>query len=96
VRVGFALTVILVVALVVKCKFVSMIGLLDGREITGNVLIQQERFSFQSGENGNEIKVAERFLIPPFGGSNPPAPASQCGLHYAISGCVRTADIPAG
>jgi hypothetical protein len=22
--------------------------------------------------------------------------ASQCGLHYAISGCVRTADIPAG
>jgi hypothetical protein len=36
-----------------------VIGLLDSREITGNVLIQQERFSFQSGENGCEIKVAE-------------------------------------
>jgi hypothetical protein len=30
-----------------------------------------------------------------FAGSNPPCPASQCGLHYAISACVRTADIPA-
>jgi hypothetical protein len=45
-----------------------VIDLLDSREITGNVLIQQERFSIQSGENGNEIKVAERFLIPPCAG----------------------------
>ena len=29
-------------------------------------------------------------------GSNPSAPASQCGLCGVISGCVRTADIPAG
>jgi hypothetical protein len=28
--------------------------------------------------------------------SNPPTPASQCGLSYWISGCARTADIPAG
>ena len=28
--------------------------------------------------------------------SNPPVPASQCGLPYSISGCARTADIPAG
>jgi hypothetical protein len=55
---------------------IVLLVLLDSREITGNVLIQQERFSIQSGENGNEIKVAERFLIPPFGGSNPPAPAN--------------------
>jgi hypothetical protein len=26
--------------------------------------------------------------------SNPPNPASQCGPSYAISWCVRTADIP--
>jgi hypothetical protein len=26
-----------------------------------------------------------------FAGSNPPCPASQCGLSHAISGCVRTA-----
>ena len=31
-----------------------------------------------------------------FAGSNPPCSASQCGLHYAISACVRTAVIPAG
>ena len=28
--------------------------------------------------------------------SNPPTPASQCGLSDLISGCARTADIPAG
>jgi hypothetical protein len=28
--------------------------------------------------------------------SNPPTPASQCGLSYSISGCASTADIPAG
>jgi hypothetical protein len=28
--------------------------------------------------------------------SNPLTPASQRGLHYAISARVRTADIPAG
>src|SRR4029077_8863581 len=42
------------------------------------------------------MRNRQRLLIPPFGGSNPPAPASQCGLHYAFSGCVRPADIPAG
>jgi hypothetical protein len=31
-----------------------------------------------------------------FAGSNPPCPATQCSLHYAISGFGRTADIPAG
>jgi hypothetical protein len=31
-----------------------------------------------------------------FAGSIPPCPATQCGLHYAISGFGRTADIPAG
>jgi hypothetical protein len=31
-----------------------------------------------------------------FVSSNPPTPASQCGLSYLISGCARTADIPAG
>jgi hypothetical protein len=29
-----------------------------------------------------------------FAGSNPPCPASQCGLSYSISGRARTADIP--
>ena len=29
-------------------------------------------------------------------GSNPGSPASQCGLCGVISGCVKTADIPAG
>ena len=36
----------------------------------------------------------ERILIPPYGGSNPPTPASQCGLCGVISRCGRTADIP--
>ena len=31
-----------------------------------------------------------------FVSSNPPTPASQCGLSYAISGDVGTGDIPAG
>jgi len=31
-----------------------------------------------------------------FAGSNPPCPASQCGLSYSISGFARTVDIPAG
>jgi hypothetical protein len=30
-----------------------------------------------------------------FAGSNPACPTSQCGLYDAISGRVRTADIPA-
>jgi hypothetical protein len=42
------------------------------------------------------LRRAMAALDPPFGGSNPPAPASQSGLHYPISGCVRTADIAAG
>jgi hypothetical protein len=33
-------------------------------------------------------------LIPPFRGSNPGAPASQCGLRGVISRCGRTADRP--
>src|SRR6266550_358658 len=35
-------------------------------------------------------------LIPPFPGSNPGAPATQCGLCGVISRCGRTADIPEG
>jgi hypothetical protein len=38
----------------------------------------------------------ERILIPPFPGSNPGTPASQCGLCGVISRCGRTADIPEG
>src|SRR5260221_12892243 len=37
-----------------------------------------------------ELKCGERFLIPPYGGSNPPAPASQCGLCGVISRCGRS------
>ena len=32
--------------------------------------------------------------IPPFPGSNPGAPASQCGLCVVVSGCGKTPDIP--
>jgi hypothetical protein len=35
------------------------------------------RFSPQSGENALAIKVVGQILIPPFGGSNPPAPAKH-------------------
>src|SRR6266478_7313518 len=42
------------------------------------------------------LDEVERILIPPFPGSNPGAPASQRGLCGVISGCVKTADIPAG
>jgi len=42
------------------------------------------------------IKGLLRILIPPFPGSNPGAPASQCGLCGVISRCWRTADIPEG
>src|SRR6266481_1052409 len=40
------------------------------------------------------IKGLLRILIPPCGGSNPPAPATQSGLCIVSSGCGRTADIP--
>jgi hypothetical protein len=52
-------------------------------------------------QNGSFIFAFDRIplagiLIPPCGGSNPPAPARQSGLRGIISGLARTADIPAG
>ena len=40
--------------------------------------------------------VRQRILIWPFPGSNPGAPASQCGLGAVVSGCGRTVDISEG
>jgi hypothetical protein len=33
---------------------------------------------------GRSQVVRQRILIPPFGGSSPPAPASQSGLHQLL------------
>jgi hypothetical protein len=46
-------------------------------ETVSNVLIFHVRFFHQLGEKRCRIKHDGRFLIPPYGGSNPPAPASQ-------------------
>ena len=45
---------------------------------------------------GRRQAARQRILIPPSGGSNPPAPARQSGLGSDISQCVRTRDFPAG
>jgi hypothetical protein len=45
---------------------------------------------------GRSQAVRQRILIPPCGGSNPPAPASQSCLWGFISPLARTADISAG
>jgi hypothetical protein len=45
---------------------------------------------------GRSQAVRQRILIPPCGGSNPPAPARQSGLRGFISPLGRIADIPVG
>jgi hypothetical protein len=50
---------------------------LFSREITRKLLMQNLRFAPQSEKMRNEIKASERFLIPPSGGSIPPAPANS-------------------
>jgi hypothetical protein len=40
---------------------------------------------------GRSQAVRQRILIPPFGGSIPPAPAKQCGLRPTCSGIARKA-----
>jgi hypothetical protein len=47
------------------------------REIAANVLMQNGRFCPRSGKICNYIKAVWQILIPPFGGSNPPAPAND-------------------
>src|SRR5262249_52422698 len=51
------------------------VGGFDSRESGCNSLMLHVRFSPRSGEMRSEIKLEGRFLIPPFGGSSPPAPA---------------------
>jgi hypothetical protein len=46
------------------------------REIAHNHLMRHARFNHQSGKKLCSINMSGRFLIPPFGGSSPPAPAS--------------------
>src|ERR1700730_4231945 len=38
---------------------------------------------------GRSQVVRQRILIPPFGGSSPPAPASQSGLHRYLRESLR-------
>jgi hypothetical protein len=45
---------------------------------------------------GNSGHTSKANFGSAFVSSNPPTPANQCGLSYSISGCSRTADIPAG
>jgi hypothetical protein len=44
------------------------------------VLMRHVRFVPQLGEKARLINVAAAILIPPFGGSSPPAPASKLRL----------------
>jgi hypothetical protein len=50
----------------------------------------------RSDMKGNSSHTSKANFGSAFVSSNPPTPASQCGLSYSISGCSRTADIPAG
>jgi hypothetical protein len=66
-----------------------------GWEIAPNYLITHARFSPQLGEMRNQINAVGQFLIPPFPGSNPGAPASQSGLSaftYIIAEKVHICD----
>jgi hypothetical protein len=69
-------------------------GLRIGREIFCNLLIQNEPFGSQSGKICNQIKDGGRILIPRFGGSSPPAPASQSCLSHKAPVSVEDAAIP--
>jgi hypothetical protein len=59
-----------------------------------------ERFCCRSPDRMAAILARNSFakgaLEITFAGSNPACPASQSGLPYSLSGCARTADIPAG
>jgi len=50
----------------------------------------------RSEMKGNSGHTSKANFGSAFVSSNPPTPASQCGLSYAISGDVGTGDIPAG
>jgi hypothetical protein len=56
-------------------KFICLC-LVVSRESARIVLKLHGRFRQQSGKISKLINVIPRILIPPFGGSNPPAPAS--------------------
>ncbi len=50
----------------------------------------------RSGGRRRRVHGVGRTQFLQLGGSNPLAPASQCGLCGVISRCGRTADIPEG
>jgi hypothetical protein len=57
---------------------------------------QKSLIAKRSEMKGNSGHTSKANFGSAFVSPNPPTPASQCGLHYAISACVRTAVIPAG
>src|SRR5262249_59698265 len=61
------------------------VGRFVSRESGCNSLMLHVRFSPRSGEMRSEIKLEGRFLIPPFGGSSPPAPATS--LFAVVRSC---------
>jgi hypothetical protein len=55
--------------------------------------MRHARFLRQLGEKRTEINVVRQILIPPFGGSSPPAPASNRINQQLLSSVLILCDV---
>jgi hypothetical protein len=87
--------VVVVVVVVVACGKVAGVAAmrrLPGWKIRCNPLTRHVRCVPRLGKMRYDINAARTILIPPFPGSNPGAPASQCGSVPDISVTFHVGD----